>query len=595
MPDDEGAFDKFCEAFNGAKSAVAGWLENCPDISSIKRLSDGELRIYHGLEFGAGWNLAVRFPSGGQHRINLLLPRGFPWQPVRVALADPPPFGTWPHVERNGILCPVANETEVDPGDPVGVTVCMLDDSVKLVEQLAAGKLQTDFQDEFLSYWACIHGGDMITSLLQIEPPSRVVCLWSYRRRFFLADKEAELKDWLSNFYGKQPEDFSIKNAAFIWLGTPPLPTSYPSTGRNLRAMIEEAGGKSLQTVSDLIHERPKELIVGLGVKTKHGPAIAGVVLPSPSQPRYGVKDPLTRGFRPDKTPTEILINRFMGKTKAVRQLINRADPDWIHGRGQDVRAPHLREKSVTIVGCGSVGAAIATILAQAGVGSFVLIDPDLMEWANVGRHVLGASAVGRRKPEALSEKLNRDFPHINVTPHACDLDAYLHKHGGEFQRSDLIISATGKWSADSRIDAWQKEKEVPALILYAWLEAHACASHAVLIDRGGGLRTGFDRTGLPHFRVTEWGKQDPNRQEPACGALFQPYGAVELSLANGVIAELAIDALLGEAAGLTHRIWIASKKYLRQAGGHWSSTWKENSSFQENGNFICEKQWPTV
>jgi hypothetical protein len=53
----------------------------------------------------------------------------------------------------------------------------------------------------------------------------------------------------------------------------------------------------------------------------------------------------------------------------------------------------------------------------------------------------------------------------------------------------------------------------------------------------------GFEGTGLPDFRVTDWPAGTPTRQEPACGAVFQPYGPVELGYVNSLVSELALDS----------------------------------------------------
>ena len=43
----------------------------------------------------------------------------------------------------------------------------------------------------------------------------------------------------------------------------------------------------------------------------------------------------------------------------------------------------------VAIVGCGATGAAVAGLLARAGVGWLALIDRDYVEWSNLQRQVL--------------------------------------------------------------------------------------------------------------------------------------------------------------------------------------------------------------
>ena len=46
-----------------------------------------------------------------------------------------------------------------------------------------------------------------------------------------------------------------------------------------------------------------------------------------------------------------------------------------------------LKDKSVAVVGCGSLGSTLALSLARAGVGRFHLFDPDRLDPVNIARH----------------------------------------------------------------------------------------------------------------------------------------------------------------------------------------------------------------
>lgn len=79
-----------------------------------------------------------------------------------------------------------------------------------------------------------------------------------------------------------------------------------------------------------------------------------------------------------------------------------------------------LKERRVAIIGCGSVGSKIATMLARSGVGRFVLVDEDIflpenlvrndLDWRDTGLHKV--DAVARRvqlvNPKAACERYRR-------------------------------------------------------------------------------------------------------------------------------------------------------------------------------------------
>ncbi|WP_416355809.1 ThiF family adenylyltransferase [Aureimonas phyllosphaerae] len=65
-----------------------------------------------------------------------------------------------------------------------------------------------------------------------------------------------------------------------------------------------------------------------------------------------------------------------------------------------------LESRAVGIVGCGSVGSKIAVSLARAGVGRFVLVDPDIMLPINLQRHDLDGRFIGTHKVDGLRQRL---------------------------------------------------------------------------------------------------------------------------------------------------------------------------------------------
>lgn len=73
-----------------------------------------------------------------------------------------------------------------------------------------------------------------------------------------------------------------------------------------------------------------------------------------------------------------------------------------------------LAGKWVFIPGMGSGGAPIAMELAKIGVNQ-VILDHDRLEVANVGRHLLGLSDVGRLKTTAMADRLRDKNPYATI------------------------------------------------------------------------------------------------------------------------------------------------------------------------------------
>lgn len=141
-------------------------------------------------------------------------------------------------------------------------------------------------------------------------------------------------------------------------------------------------------------------------------------------------------------------------------------------------------------------------------------------------------------------------------------------------------------------LNALANQTEFPP-VLYGWTEPHAVAGHAVVFFREQGcLRCLTDALGHLHIPVSAWPEEGTMLPVPACGGQFQPYGAVELTHIHGLVADLALDVLLRQIAGTTHRIWIGQRKFLERTGGRWHQAWIERHGNPGKGGMLIEAEF---
>ena len=130
-----------------------------------------------------------------------------------------------------------------------------------------------------------------------------------------------------------------------------------------------------------------------------------------------------------------------------------------------------LEEKTVTILGCGSLGSKIASNLAATGVNRFHLIDHDYFEPGNTVRHELGVESFGLPKALALLSRLSSLNPLVATNSdhflfQAASIAPLEHEKTffGFVKQSDLIIDATGFHFASHFVNELSFELNVPAL-----------------------------------------------------------------------------------------------------------------------------------
>lgn len=106
-----------------------------------------------------------------------------------------------------------------------------------------------------------------------------------------------------------------------------------------------------------------------------------------------------------------------------------------------------LAEKTVGIVGCGSVGSKVAASLCRTGVGKFLLIDEDIFFPGNSVRNELDLSVAGAHKAVGLRERLKNLAPEVSVRVFRMTL-------GGQESAASMVGALEALGDCDVLIDA---------------------------------------------------------------------------------------------------------------------------------------------
>lgn len=90
-------------------------------------------------------------------------------------------------------------------------------------------------------------------------------------------------------------------------------------------------------------------------------------------------------------------------------------DPDRVTRRIGQKAVDALKDKTVAIIGLGSLGSQTAVLLANSMVGNFTLIDPDKLESHNIVRHACDLRDVDRLKVDAVADLIRFRNPKASV------------------------------------------------------------------------------------------------------------------------------------------------------------------------------------
>jgi molybdopterin/thiamine biosynthesis adenylyltransferase len=550
---------------------ISEWLlANAP---ASRRLTSNELSLYAMHEPHCGW--LVPFELGSvRYDLRVVVPRDFPWGKPRVYCQEYFQFKQFPHIEKDGAFCLFPPSAEHDPYNAIGLIWDTIKEAGRLIAASRDPAFLDDFAEEFASYWEKTAGGKTVVSLLTPGGPSRIVSLWRSTGDYYLADNDQALRNWLNNHNGGRKWDFGFEVATHLVLDRPILPTEYPKSGAMVAGLVQKLAPSAQPLLIAAAEDAEGKFTVSFEGTTKNGPVFFAVEVMPPKQhgnPVGSQVNMIQKGFRPGKVPPYIRLQRQLGGNKVEQHEVLRADPSWVHGRdtpGNDT----LFNKRVLLVGTGSLGSEVAQLLSKSGVGSITLIDPEVLEYANVGRHVLGIGEARTYKAKSLAEKLRKNYPHMLVKHFSERWQSLYAKQPEVFRDVDLIVSTIGNWQAEGRLNQLARSDLDLPNVLYGWAEPFSLAGHAVLVGPNGPcFGCGMDQFGRPIWTVFEW-DTDTTRKLPDCGASFQPYGPISLASVAMLVAKTAAKALLGGVQFGTETVCWASQADIFEQGGQFSA-----------------------
>lgn len=524
----------------------------------------------------------------------------FPAVPPRIAVEDGEQWHLRiPHIESNGCVCLFPGQTSADQSNIGEVIDSVVARAVRTIRDGISGVNRGDFLTEVESYWKPDpdQKHSRIFFIGNPAPPSRLVWSASVGRTVLVGDSKRQCIDWLENFHRGAKFRQQIENSLLLHTARGIYPDGYFESSGDLIRYVEIHHPDQLNNLASLVTRSSRHPKVFLAMESGNGTALlAGFLtwkgpIVAPRSAPYIPQTGLMNGFRNGKVSAPALVGKFR-EGKFSRTPVFRAYPEWIHTRGGAAGIANLVDKSVVLIGAGSLGADVAQLLSNAGLQKLTIVDNDLLSMDNIGRHLLGAREVGMDKSVALRKHLLGQFPHVRINSYTKKWEALLDEDDFPLFKSDLIISLTGEWPSDSRLNIELRARGGP-LAIFGWTEPHGLAGHALLVaPRGGCAACGRNAFGEVNHRVTDW-PQSQLQPIPACGGFYQPYGAVETGPIKSMIASLAIDCLQNSPKHSELRTWLGNRTQIENLGGKVTDEWLPRLQDPSVLGQTVSKRWP--
>lgn len=543
-------------------SASGAFLER----EGFSRLSEEELQGV-GKEFIAGWGCPIQVDEAPR-RLIVVCTENYPGEIPEFFLN---PFDDLifkiPHLDSDGKICVLPDYALTAQERPADVMGHLLGNARKIIFEPEL----SDFTDEFDHYWILAKNicKDRIHLLdLPSNYGSEAVACRIGSKVFMGKDKQI-LSDWIARYSGARLQASQVYPALVCSLKHAIHPANFPMTVQDIQSLVSD-DSVARQRLEEHLAVGSRVLFL-LFIQQSHDGEVFGGVAIQPT--KLAFNKAVICGFRPGKVPANIAAKR--GRHILAHKTINlltvqRVDHQWIHTRGGD--GVSLLGKRVTIVGAGSLGGYVTHLVARSGVSQIEIIDPDILSWDNVGRHVLGGQEVGQNKAEALRKRLEGELPHLEINSHASDWRTVYRENPAIFLESNLIISTVANWGVEHDLNYLNRRIGSFPPVIFAWIEPYAVAGHCLaVLPVGGCFACGMDSMGAFLYPVASFPKATTHPQPGGC-SVFQQYGPTSMMPIASMVADCSISILLHRTTRSEIWTWIGKEEILKENSGVWSA-----------------------
>lgn len=203
-------------------------------------------------------------------------------------------------------------------------------------------------------------------------------------------------------------------------------------------------------------------------------------------------------------------------------------------------------DKIAIILGCGSVGSLIAVELAKAGVGNYVLVDNDTIEYHNICRHQCGIDDVGKYKVNALSKRIKNINPSANIEQIVTTVELVKKEIFDRYCVKDksIIIGCADNRAADVYANSIAVMYKIPFVSVGFWERAFAGEIFYYLPNRGMTCYKCALGDGGELSNRTDANRRIYTNQEDLSKVVFEPGISVDINFVTTIGIKIILDIL---------------------------------------------------
>lgn len=223
-----------------------------------------------------------------------------------------------------------------------------------------------------------------------------------------------------------------------------------------------------------------------------------------------------------------------------------------------------LQSKCAFILGCGSVGSLVALELARAGIGKYVLVDNDILEYHNLCRHQCSIVEVGEYKVDALKRRILEINPTAEIEAIVSTVEMLDKPVFDNFckENQTVLIGCADNRSADVYANSISVMYGIPFLSIGFWERAFAGEIFYYLPNKGMPCYKCALGEGNSISQRTSTNRRLYTNEEDLSKVNFEPGISVDINFVTTVGIKLLLDIFNLDNEGYTSRLLPTLTQY---------------------------------
>ena len=427
------------------------------------------------------WKLSTYIsvaPVAEKIELYIGFPNSFPYECPDIFYFDTK-YDYFPHIDYTyRRLCYLEEGITYSPDQPISVLRECIRQAKRLIEKGAKRENEDDFIKEIYSYWIGTYPNEQTINddwLIYGDIPttSQILKVWSYKETLY-TEKGASHNLIIQNddididfeHYLKRKPYFSENETLFLRSVEIPYTPPYSISPLTFLEWIKDPDDKKL--FKKVLNKKKKVIVTFPLLHTKY---LGGCYIPL--QPAF------RKGHRNLTAFEELTL--FEKKNRCLQRLIGKIySSDRIDQRTSGRK---LGTRKFAVIGLGSIGSNLCYFLSGWSNTEYILVDNDIMQPENIGRHLHGMKYIQQSKVHSVEEFLREKRPDSLIKSYGNSIENVIEKDLNEFNRCSALFMCVGDCMSEQYVLSLVKKGILRTPIFILWLEPFALAGHLVYIN----------------------------------------------------------------------------------------------------------------